>query len=39
MPHPLALHLPFACREFQQALVGLTGDDTRRRFLPMKCIS
>jgi hypothetical protein len=39
MPHPLVLQLRFARSEFQRALVGLTDDEARRRFLPMNCIS
>lgn len=39
MPHPLVLQLCFARREFQRALVGLTDEDARRRFMPMNCIS
>lgn len=39
MPHPLVLQLRFTRSEFQRALEGLTGDDARRRFVPMNCIS
>jgi hypothetical protein len=39
MPHPLVLQLRFARSEFQRALVGLTDEEARRRFLPMNCIS
>lgn len=39
MPHPLVLQLRFARSEFKRALVGVTDDEARRRFLPMNCIS
>ena len=39
MPHPLVLQLRFTRSEFQRALVGLTDSDTRRRFMPMNCLS
>jgi hypothetical protein len=39
MPHPLVLQLRFARSEFQRALVGLTDEEARRRFLPMNCIA
>ena len=39
MPHPLVLQLRFTRSEFQRALVGLTDDEARRRFMPMNCIS
>ena len=39
MPHPLVAQLRFARSEFQRALVGLTDEEARRRFLPMNCIS
>jgi hypothetical protein len=39
MPHPLVEQLRFTRREFQRALVGLTDEEARRRFLPLNCIS
>ena len=39
MPHPLVAQLRFARSEFQRALVGLSDEEARRRFLPMNCIS
>src|SRR5579871_859107 len=39
MSHPLVLQLRFARSEFQRALVGLSDEEARRRFLPMNCIS
>ena len=39
MPHPLVLQLRFARSEFKRALVGLTDEEARRRFLPMNCIA
>ena len=39
MPHPLVLQLRFTRSEFQRALVGLTDEEARRRFMPMNCIS
>src|SRR5437588_12918460 len=39
MPHPLVLQLRFTRSEFQRALVGITDDEARRRFIPMNCIS
>ncbi len=39
MLHPLVLQLRFTRSEFQRALVGLTDEEARRRFLPMNCIS
>jgi DinB superfamily len=37
--HPLVLQLRFTRSEFQRALVGLTDDEARQRFMPMNCIS
>ncbi len=39
MPHPLIDQLRFTRSEFQRALVGVTDEEARRRFLPMNCIS
>jgi hypothetical protein len=39
MPHPLVLQLRFTRSEFQRALVGLTDEEARHRFMPMNCIS
>ncbi len=39
MPHPLVDQVRFARSELQRALVGLTDEEARRRFLPMNCIS
>lgn len=39
MTHPLVTQLRFARSEFQRGLVGLSDEETRRRFLPMNCIS
>lgn len=39
MPHPLVLQQSFTRREFQRALVGITDEEARRRFMPMNCIS
>lgn len=39
MPHPLVDQLRFARSEFRRALVGVTDEEARRRFLPMNCIS
>ena len=38
MLHPLVLQLRFTRNEFQRALVDLTDDDARHRFMPMNCI-
>jgi hypothetical protein len=39
MPHPLVLQLRFTRSEFQRALVGVSDEEARRRFLPMNCIA
>lgn len=39
MPHPLVEQLRFTRSEFQRALVGITDEEARRRFLPLNCIS
>lgn len=39
MTHPLVDQVRFARSELQRALVGLTDEEARRRFLPMNCIS
>jgi hypothetical protein len=39
MLHPLAAQLRFTRSEFRRALVGLTEEEARQRFLPMNCIS
>ena len=39
MPHPLVLQLRFTRNEFQRALVGITDEEARYRFMPMNCIS
>ena len=39
MSHPLVLQLRFTRSEFKRALAGLTDGDSRRRFVPMNCIS
>ena len=39
MTHPLVLQLRFTRSEFQRALVGLTDEEARRRFMPMNCIA
>lgn len=39
MPHPLVEQLRFTRSEFQRALVGVTDEEARRRFMPMNCIS
>ncbi|HEU4323730.1 MAG TPA: DinB family protein [Roseiflexaceae bacterium] len=39
MPHPLVEQLRFTRAEFMRALVGVTEDEARRRFLPLNCIS
>ena len=39
MTHPLVLQLRFTRSEFQRAIVGVQEDESRRRFLPMNCIS
>ena len=39
MPHPLVDQLRFTRSEFQRALVGVTDEEARRRFMPMNCIS
>ncbi|MFZ0543794.1 MAG: DinB family protein [Candidatus Promineifilaceae bacterium] len=39
MTHPLVLQLRFTRNEFKRALVGLTDEEARRRFMPMNCIS
>src|SRR5205823_7029679 len=39
MTHPLVSQLRFTRSEFQRALVGLTDEEARRRFLPMNCIA
>jgi hypothetical protein len=38
MIHPLVSQLRFTRSEFKRALVGVTDDEARRRFLPMNCI-
>lgn len=39
MSHPLVDQLRFTRSEFQRALVGLTDEEARKRFMPMNCIS
>ncbi len=39
MPHPMVDQLRFTRREFLRCLEGITGEDARRRFEPMNCIS
>jgi hypothetical protein len=39
MTHPLVLQLRFTRSEWQRALEGINGDEARRRFMPMNCIS
>jgi hypothetical protein len=39
MPHQLVTQLRFARSEFVRSLEGVTGEEARRRFLPMNCIS
>lgn len=39
MTHPLVLQLRFTRSEFERALVGLSDEDARKRFMPMNCIS
>lgn len=39
MPHPLVEQLRFTRSEFQRALVGITDEEARRRFLSLNCIS
>jgi hypothetical protein len=37
--HPLVDQLRFARSEFRRGLEGVTGEEARRRFLPMNCLS
>ena len=39
MLHPLVVQLRFTRNEFQRALVGITDEEARCRFMPMNCIS
>ncbi len=39
MPHPLVTQLRFTRSEFERCLEGVTGEDARRRIMPMNCIS
>jgi hypothetical protein len=39
MSHPLVDQLRFTRKEFMRAIKGVSDEDTRRRFLPMNCIS
>jgi uncharacterized damage-inducible protein DinB len=39
MSHPLVVQLRFTRSEFKRALAGLKGDESRKRFMPMNCIS
>ena len=37
--HPLVTQLRFTRSEFLRGLEGITGEEARRRFEPMNCIS
>jgi hypothetical protein len=39
MIHPLVDQLRFARSEFRRGLAGVSGEEAKRRFLPMNCIS
>lgn len=39
MTHPIVYQLRFTRGEWQRALEGIKEEDTRRRYLPMNCIS
>jgi len=39
MAHPLVDQLRFARSEFRRGLEGVSGEEARRRFLPLNCLS
>ena len=39
MAHPLVAQLRFARSEFARCLEGISDEDSRKRLLPMNCIS
>jgi len=39
MIHPMVLQLRFTRSEFKRAIDGVTDEESRKRFLPMNCIS